>query len=71
MGSDGQEITINYKDEAEPAGRSRFSGTESLELLLAEYNVPVGTVEINYEQPSSWAGVTRWRSVRLLISNNV
>ena len=57
VGDDGREITIHYHDETRKDGFSRFSGTESLELLLAEYDVPVGTIAVNYEQPSGWAGI--------------
>ena len=56
VGNDGREITINYTDESRLPGRSRYGGTESLEILLAEYGVPVGTLDINYDQPSSWSG---------------
>ena len=57
VGSDGREIIINYTDDTRLPGRSRYGGTESLEILLAEYGVAVGSLEINYAEPSSWSGV--------------
>ncbi len=61
VSSNGQEVTVTYKDPGRPATTANISDVSSLEEVLSNYGVDAsdyadGQLKITYESPSPWFG---------------